>query len=99
MKKVHITFVAILLVVASVTTILSVRSHNSMDDFFRANVEALTGTEAYPGKVCYNEVLFGGNQTNWAYQEFCDSKTTETTKYTCAGERWGFVGTKDFCVK
>lgn len=46
MKKIYIVLAAILLVAAPVTVVLSARSHNAMDDFFRANLDALSQTEA-----------------------------------------------------
>ena len=46
MKKVYIAIAAILFAAAGVATVLAVRSHNRMDDFFRANVDALSNTEA-----------------------------------------------------
>ena len=45
MKKIYIAIAVVLLAVAGVATVLAVRSHNRMDDFFRANVEALTNME------------------------------------------------------
>ena len=99
MKKIYIAIAAVLFTTASVATVLAVRSHNRMDDFFRANVDALTGMEAYPVKVCFHEVKFGADDADWLYREFCNDKTSESTKYTCVGEKWGYVGTEDFCIK
>ena len=45
MKKIYIAIAAMLFVAAFIATFLSIRSHNRMDDFFRANVDALTGYE------------------------------------------------------
>ena len=46
MKKSYIAIAAVLFAAASVATVFAVRSHNRMDDFFRANVDALSNTEA-----------------------------------------------------
>ena len=45
MKKIYIAIAAVLLAAASVATAFAVCSHNRMDDFFRANVDALTDQE------------------------------------------------------
>ena len=45
MKKIYIAIAAILFAAASVATVLAVRSHNRMDDFFKANVDALVNSE------------------------------------------------------
>ena len=46
MKKIYIAIAAVLFAAASVATVFAVRSHNRMDDFFRANVDALSRYES-----------------------------------------------------
>ena len=45
MKKIYIAIAVVLFAAAGVATVLAVRSHNRMDDFFRSNVDALTDQE------------------------------------------------------
>ena len=64
MKKIYIAIAAILFAAASVATVLAVRSHNRMDDFFRANVDALVNSEElHPeGYVrCYHNTYDDGS--------------------------------------
>ena len=98
MKKGHIALAVILLLVASVTAILSVRSHNSMDDFFKANVEALTMDEGTPVNTCYiDSDDFADDYTTAV---FCDSRTSSTMIYPCLDRRWGRKGVNSsVCTK
>lgn len=96
MKKVYIALAAILLLAASVTAVLSFRSYNRIDEFFRANLDALSQTEKVDVKICY----ISTGEGPWEVCLLCDSKTSTSTLYSCPqGESYGYKSSTSYCLK
>ena len=98
MKKIYIAIAVVLFAAASVAAVLAVRSHNRMDDFFRANLDALTMDEGTPVKTCY--IDSDDFEDDYTMAVFCDTRTSSSMIYPCQSERWGRKGVKSsMCTK
>ena len=96
MKKIYIAIAVVLFAAAGVATVLAVRSHNRMDDFFRANVEALMQTEKVDVKICYISTGEGA----WECCLLCDKRTSTSTLYSCPqSESYGYKSATSYCLK
>ena len=86
MKKVYIAIAAVLLAAASVATVFVVRSHNRMDDFFRANVNALTDVEDQGGKAGHHYETCGALFYKYGYLEaYCINPIKVCDRYNQNG--------------